>query len=755
MSYYNHPLLKRDVIEYREYQVNIAKKASERSLLVVLPTGLGKTVIALIVMLERLLECGGKVLMLAPTKPLVEQHYEFIKNVTILHPRSIAMITGNLRRERRIELWNRASVIVATPQTIENDLITESISLRDVGCIVFDEAHRAVGEYSYVYIARRYREENPNALVLGITASPGSSKEKIEEICRNLGVEGIEVRSEYDEDVLPYVYPVEFEWIHVEVPVEIRGLKEELEGIIGERIKRLMEMGVKIKGDSKKEILEIQERVRELIRESPSRELYEIASIQAEILKLKHAVELLETQGIEALKKYLERLKREASSKGGSKASKRLFSDERILKIVERLETLEIQHPKLKKLLEVLQEALENGSRRIIVFANFRDSVEMITSFLKEKGIKAEKFIGQSSRNGERGLTQKEQSEIIRRFREGEINVLVATSVAEEGIDIPATDLVVFYEPVPSEIRSIQRRGRTGRDTFGRVVMLITKDTRDEIYYWISRRKEKIMKRIMRRRMMREEGEGRRVEESQKSLEDFRKNSQIKIIVDHRELRSGVVKELKEMGAEIEVETLEVGDYQISPRVCIERKTAEDFISSMIDPERNLFRQIEELSKNYEKPVLIVEGENLFRVRNVHPHSIMGALASISIDFRVPVLFTKDSRETAEMIYIIAKRELDSGIRNLRLHAKKTSKSDDEILEYIVSSFPGVGLSTARALLEHFGSIRNIVNSDEKELQRVKGVGKMTAEMIKKYSEMRYKGKGEFLKVLEFFNQTE
>jgi len=502
MSYYNHPLLKKDVIEYREYQVKIAKKGVGRSLLVVLPTGLGKTVIALIVMLEKLLEFGGKVLMLAPTRPLVEQHYEFIKNVTLLHPRSIAMITGNVRKEKRVELWKRASVIVATPQTIENDLITGDISLKDVSCIVFDEAHRAVGEYSYVYIAEKYREESANAHVLGITASPGSSKDKIEEICRNLGIEDIEIRTEYDDDVLPYVYPVDFEWIHVEVPVEIRGLKEELEKIVEERLNVLRKMGVKIKGDSKREILEIQERVRELIKESPSKELYEIASIQAEILKLKHAVELLETQGLDALKKYLERLKNEASSRGGSKASKRLFSDERFLSLLERVESFHMKHPKLDRLLEVIQEALEDGKTRIIVFANFRDSVDMITSYLRERGIKAERFVGQSSRNGAKGLSQKEQVEIIRRFKDGKINVLVATSVAEEGIDIPSTDLVIFYEPVPSEIRSIQRRGRTGRSNYGRVVMLITKNTRDEVYYWISKRKEKIMKRIMRRRSL-------------------------------------------------------------------------------------------------------------------------------------------------------------------------------------------------------------------------------------------------------------
>jgi|Deesub1362B_J571_1020462.scaffolds.fasta_scaffold00429_16 Fanconi anemia group M protein len=745
MSYYNHPLLKKDVIEYREYQVRIARKGIEKSLLVVLPTGLGKTVIALIVMLEKLLESGGKVLMLAPTRPLVEQHYEFIKSVTLLHPRSIAMITGNIEKKKRLELWRRASVIIATPQTIENDLVTNEISLRDVSCIVFDEAHRAVGEYSYVYIARRYREENPHAHVIGITASPGSSKERIEEICGNLGIEEIEIRTEYDDDVLPYIYPVEFEWIHVEVPVEIRGLKEELEKVVDDRLNKLREMGVKIKGNSKKEILEIQAKIRELIKESPNRQLYEIASIQAEVLKLKHAVELIETQGLEALKKYFERLKKEAYSRGGSKASKRLFSDPKFLEVLKRVEGLETKHPKLEKLVEVIQEALDEGTERIIVFANFRDSVEMITSHLKERGIKAERFIGQSSRNGVKGLSQKEQVEIIRRFKEGVFNVLVATSVAEEGIDIPSTDLVIFYEPVPSEIRSIQRRGRTGRDTYGRVVMLITKDTRDEIYYWISRRKEKIMKRMMRRKLKREEG--KEVESDQKRLEDF-KNTSIKIIVDHRELRSGVVKELKDFGVEIDVEVLNVGDYQLSSRVCVERKTVEDFLASLIDTERNLFRQIEELSKNYERPVLIIEGGNLFGVRNIHPHAIMGALASISVDFRVPILFTKDSRESAELIFLIAKREMEEGIRNIKFHTKKTSKNDREMLEYIVSSFPGVGVSTAKALLNHFGSIKNIVNADKKELLRVKGVGEVTAETIKKYGEMEY-GKRSFIKDLD------
>ena len=118
--------------------------------------------------------------------------------------------------------------------------------------------------------------------------------------------------------------------------------------------------------------------------------------------------------------------------------------------------------------------------------------------FLKDDpAIKAVRFVGQSSRADDEGLSQKKQAEILQKFRAGEFNVLIATSVGEEGIDIPATDMVLFYEPVPSEIRSIQRKGRTGRARAGRVVVLMAKGTRDEAYYWISDRKEKTMNRQM------------------------------------------------------------------------------------------------------------------------------------------------------------------------------------------------------------------------------------------------------------------
>ena len=136
----------------------------------------------------------------------------------------------------------------------------------------------------------------------------------------------------------------------------------------------------------------------------------------------------------------------------------------------------------------------DQKSSKIMVFTQYRDSLEMIHQKLEKEGIKSAKFFGQASRDGEKGLTQKEQKEIIKAFKIGEYDVLLSTSVAEEGIDIPAVDLVILYEPVPSEVRMIQRRGRTGRKRSGRVKVLITNGTRDEGYYWASVNKERRMK---------------------------------------------------------------------------------------------------------------------------------------------------------------------------------------------------------------------------------------------------------------------
>jgi len=354
-SYLEHPLLRPETVEKRLFQLDLASSALKSSTLIVVPTGLGKTVIALMVLLARM--DRGKILFLAPTKPLVEQHASFLKRV-LLDGSTVAFMTGEVQPEKRREVWEESRIVVSTPQVIENDLLSRRISLKEVSCIIFDEAHRATGDYAYVYIASRYQKEAEDPLVLGITASPGSQSERIEEICSNLGISSIQTRTEDDPDVEPFVHHREIEWIKVKVPDELLSLKSSIEDILTDRINTLNSLGIteQVPGllgakidprASKRELLELQERLRANAVRSPNPALFKGVSVMAEVLKIYHAVELAETQGVDALARYFERLESEATSRGGSKASRRLMEDPRIQAARSALARLNVEHPKL------------------------------------------------------------------------------------------------------------------------------------------------------------------------------------------------------------------------------------------------------------------------------------------------------------------------------------------------------------------------------------------------------------------------
>ena len=463
-----------------------------------LPTGLGKTIIALFVIASRLQRFGGKALILSPTKPLVDQHAAFFKKVMSLPDEEILAFTGSISPAEREKLWVQGKLIVSTPQVIENDLLTKRISLEDVSHITFDEAHRAVGNYAYTFIAEKYFESAKNPHVLGITASPGSSDEKISEVCQALHVENVAVRTEKDRDVRPYVQEKEIEWLQVQLPAEMAEIRGYLEKIFDDRLGIIRELGFSAgsgKYVSKKDLLLLQKKLQGEIRIGGDPAIFSAMSVVAEMMKVNHAVEMVETQGLETLRKYLEKLDAEASSKSASKAAKRLMDDLYMRKALYRVKECDVEHPKLELARKIVSKQLkENPDSRAIVFTNYRDTAEIVANALSEvPGIIPIRFVGQGSRHKDKGLTQKQQVEILDKFRAGEYNVLVATSVAEEGLDIPSTDLVLFYEPIPSEIRSIQRKGRTGRQHKGRVIVLVTKGTRDEAYYWSSKNKEKRM----------------------------------------------------------------------------------------------------------------------------------------------------------------------------------------------------------------------------------------------------------------------
>ncbi len=758
--------LRRDLIQPRVYQEVIYAKCKDKNSLIVLPTGLGKTLIAMMIADYRLSKYGGKVLMLAPTKPLALQHRESFIRLFNLPPEKINVLTGELPPEQRTKIWERSIIITATPQTIENDLLVGRISLEDVVLLVFDEAHRAVGNYAYVYIAKEYIQQAKHPLILGLTASPGNDEEKIRQVLKNLYIEHVEVRTENSPDVRPYVQGIRFEWIKVELPGIYKEVRKLLREMLKDALKPLAEAGLV---DSyspdipKKDVL----KAGQIINAEVAKGNYEIGKLmlyQAKAMKLHHAIELLETQGLTALRAYLKRLYEERQTK----SNKELISDPRMKKAISLLiqaRDLGLDHPKMDKLKDLIEEQLEKKpNSKIIVFTNYRDTAKKIVKELADMGIKVSRFVGQASREDDKGMSQKKQKEILDLFSQGVFNVLVATSVGEEGLDVPEVDLVVFYEPVPSAIRSIQRRGRTGRHKPGRVVILMAKGTRDEAYYWSSWHKEKQMVAVLKKVgemvkkekqasllgfvkpkkeeekgeiIVREEKEQQKAEVSKEEIYEelpvkpifVRKPKGIVIYVDSRELKSQVPKYLKELGAHIEVKTLDVGDYIVSEDVAVERKSANDFIQSIIDG--RLFDQVRRLTEAYARPVIIIEGQ-LYGIRNVHPNAIRGALAAVTIDWGVPILFSADAKETAQFIYLIAKREQEERKKEVAVRSEKKALTLADRQRLIVEGLPYVSATLAKRLLKHFGSVERVFTAKESELMEVEGIGEKIAREIRK-----------------------
>ncbi len=459
-------------------------------------------------------------------------------------------------------------------------------------------------------------------------------------------------------------------------------------------------------------------------------------SLAAEAMKVYHAIELVETQGINALWEYLEKLEEEAKN-GKSKAVQNLVRDLNFKSAYIKTRTLyesKVEHPKLSVLKKLIQNEVRDNIK-IIIFNNYRDTaVKIVEELNKINNVKANIFVGQANKK-DTGMSQKEQKEMLDQFRNGDFNILVATSVAEEGLDIPKVDLVIFYEPIPSAIRSIQRRGRTGRQEKGRVVVLMTKDTRDEVYRWSAFHKEKKMHRALYDLKKKISLSAPRKEKPLTAFSD-----EIKVFADHREKGSGVVKELMEIGVSIKLDQLEVADYVLSGRVAVEYKSVPDFVDSLIDG--RLLNQLKKIKENYDRPLIIVEGtEDLYTQRNVHPNAIRGMLATIAVSYGIPILWTKNSKETAALLAVIAKREQDPSNKEFNPHADRKPMTLKELQEYVVSSLPSVGPSLAKDLLKYFKSVRNIMTANETELKGVNNVGDKIAKNIKNLTDSDYKDK--------------
>ncbi|MDD1703670.1 MAG: DEAD/DEAH box helicase [Methanoregula sp.] len=745
MEFISHPRVRPESIEKREYQLSIAMRALDANTMVILPTGLGKTAVALLVAASRLYNEGGRVLMLAPTKPLVEQHLRFFEKFLLVknpgdHPEKspFVMFTGDAPPEERTADWDRATVILATPQVIKNDLIAGRYTLADVTLLIVDECHRAIGAYAYVFLAQRYLGTAATPLLLAMTASPGGNPEKVQEVCGNLGISHIETRTEHDPDVAPYVHERDLEYISIDLPTELEAAINSINTLIEDRLGILASLNCTVPKREKlsmRELNAINAQIQQRIQNQDGA-AFSAASVYAELMKLRHAITLAESQGSEVLKGYLAKLVAEGTGAGGSKASQRLVKDETFRELFERsLDWTGELHPKPGFVLSLVRDQLAtHPDSRIIIFSTYRDTVQLLVDFLARHGIVAERFVGQATKDAEKGLSQKKQIAALARFREGEFKVLIATSVGEEGLDVPATDMVIFYEAVPSEIRSIQRKGRTGRHGAGRVVVLVTKGTADEVYRHVSSAKESRMQKSLKTMGGAPAPSQRPLIVDQETLDALTPQGP-KIVIDDRETSSKVVEYLSDMGIAIKLERLPQGDFAIGDRILVERKTARDFVDTLIN--RDLLGQAKAMAEAATRPVMIIEGGDLFTQRDIHPNAIRGVLAALTIEMGLSVLTTKDEQETAQMLFVLAKRE--GGERTERsMHAHKSYRSVKEEQEYIVSSFPEIGMKNARLLLGHFGSIAGIVNASFEELMAVKGIGEKTAQKVYELSRRGY-----------------
>lgn len=756
--YIDHPLIKSNAIEARLYQQVLAADVLKKgNTMIVAPTALGKTIVATLIAADRLEKVkNSKILVLAPSKPLAIQHESTFKEFLTV---PCSSITGAVKTDERVKRWEESQIICATPQTVESDLLKGRYSLKDVSLVVFDECHHGVGSYSYVYLASRYVKESKFNLILGLTASPGSDKEKIKEVCDNLYIQSIVVKTEEDNDVRPYFNPVAIDWVRVKMSSELEKIKTHVDKALKIRLKGLKNMGViRTVSVNKLDILKARGRVQSAIARSvnPKKECFQAISILSAVINIQHSQELIETQGVVTFNKYVARLRKKKT-----KAAKSLIQDPNFGKAIYLAREAEkhgLEHPKLKKVTDIIKKELgQNGqtklqsdryvkdadqkSSKIMVFTQYRDSLEMIHQKLEKEGIKSAKFFGQASRDGEKGLTQKEQKEIIKAFKIGEYDVLLSTSVAEEGIDIPAVDLVILYEPVPSEVRMIQRRGRTGRKRSGRVKVLITNGTRDEGYYWASVNKERRMKHQLIDPDVLEELNSNAIERMEnekrvKVLDPTPKKEELPVVfADTREGNSKVIRHLSEMEIDVKVQAMAVGDYQVSDEVVIERKTAKDFVDSIVD--KRLFKQARSLMEEFKRPLIILEGDDLYNGM-INPNAIRGSIASIALDFGISIIPTRNAQDTAAMIKRIAIREQSGEKTPIQIRTDKKPVNLWEQQLFIIESLPNIGPVNAKNLLEHFGTVANIINASESQLQEVEGIGKKTAANIRKVVDSKY-----------------
>lgn len=490
----------------RDYQYNIVQKGLFHNLLVALPTGLGKTFIAATIMLNwfRWTE-SAQIVFVAPTKPLVSQQIDACFNIAGISRAQTTMLTGDVSPGIRADEWKEKRVFFMTPQTLINDLKNGMADPKKIVLVVVDEAHKATGNYAYVEVVRFLRRFNSSFRVLALTATPGATVESVQEVIDGLGIARVEIRTEESLDIREFVHTRNIE-------TEIFDNSDEIImslGLFSAAVQPLMNklnsqnaywgkdpekitlFGLKKAWD--------QWKMSEGGRAASFGVKGMVQGIFTVLMSLAHNIELLKFHGIGPFYHKMKAFADEAS--GGRKYGKQVIEDDNFKKLMDRLRIWInnpefVGHPKLSYLKTVvLNHFMDAGegqststqprNTRIMIFAHYRDSAEEIVRVLNRHGpmIRARVFVGQSGTKSSEGMDQKTQLDIIKKFKAGTYNTIVATSIGEEGLDIGEVDLIVCYDCSKSPIRMLQRMGRTGRKRAGKIVLLLMRGKEESDYF--------------------------------------------------------------------------------------------------------------------------------------------------------------------------------------------------------------------------------------------------------------------------------
>lgn len=488
----------------RDYQFSIVKNGLFNNTLVALPTGLGKTFIAATVMLNYYRWTkDAKIIFVAPTKPLASQQVEACLNVAGIPRSDATLLTGEIAPSLREGEWEKRRLFFMTPQTLQNDLSKGYADPKSVVLLVIDEAHRATGDYAYVKVVEFLRRFNQSFRVLALTATPGSTVEGVQEVIDSLGISAIEIRTEESIDIRQYVHAREVDQVVLEPSDEMQQIQDLFSKTLRPLCNKLAQVNKWLARDPMTlTVMGLREAQRQWflgagkhVNQGTKGMIMAVFTI---LQSLAHAIKLLNFHGIAPFyHKMLDfRSDVEAQGSKGSKYKKQVIGDENfqeMMATIDKWQRLDgfVGHPKLSYLCENLLNhfmdaanvsSTRNSSTRAIVFSEYRDSAEEIVRTLNKHKpmIKASIFVGQADSKRSEGMKQKQQIETIERFRNGDFNVLVATSIGEEGLDIGQVDLIICYDASASPIRMLQRMGRTGRKRAGNITLLLMKGKEEE-----------------------------------------------------------------------------------------------------------------------------------------------------------------------------------------------------------------------------------------------------------------------------------